>query len=197
MATETELLHRPRACTPTSRLSDAQLVARCRSGDEAAWHELVNRFAGCVYATVHRSPGLRTKDEVEEIFQEVFARTYEHLGELRDPGAVGFWIKQITRRLCIDRLRTRWHVTLPDDEMELRLDSNDALQEVDEGMAIQQTLASLSEPCREILDRFFRREETYEGISQALGLPYGTIASRISRCTKKLRSNLEAEDLLQ
>jgi DNA-directed RNA polymerase specialized sigma24 family protein len=44
-----------------------------------------------------------------------------------------------------------------------------------------------SEDCREVLDRFFCRDESYRTIGEALGIPAGTIASRISRCLVKLR----------
>jgi DNA-directed RNA polymerase specialized sigma24 family protein len=52
-------------------------------------------------------------------------------------------------------------------------------------------MAGLPENCREILDRFFARDETYRTIGEALELPAGTIASRISRCLVKLRDALE------
>ena len=44
--------------------------------------------------------------------------------------------------------------------------------------------------CQEILDRFFARGESYHQIADALEIPMGTIASRISRCLAKLRSEL-------
>jgi DNA-directed RNA polymerase specialized sigma24 family protein len=49
----------------------------------------------------------------------------------------------------------------------------------------------VGEPCREILDRFFCRDQSYKAIGDALALPAGTIASRISRCLGKLKSELE------
>jgi DNA-directed RNA polymerase specialized sigma24 family protein len=52
-------------------------------------------------------------------------------------------------------------------------------------------MAGLPDNCREILDRFFARDETYRTIGEALELPAGTIASRISRCLVKLREELE------
>ena len=47
---------------------------------------------------------------------------------------------------------------------------------------MHEALAELPENCREILDRFFAQDESYRTIGEALGLPGGTIASRISRC---------------
>ena len=52
-------------------------------------------------------------------------------------------------------------------------------------------MRALPEHCAEILDRFFARDESYKTIGEDLGLPPGTIASRISRCLTKLRRQLE------
>ena len=51
---------------------------------------------------------------------------------------------------------------------------------------MREALAELSEPCQEMLDRFFSRDESYRTISEDLDLPSGTIASRISRCLRQL-----------
>ncbi len=88
----------------TDVATDAQLVARCRSGDQAAWNELVERFSRYVYAICTQAFRFSQHD-AEDVFQEVFARVYEHLGRLRSDEAVRPWIAQLTRRLCIDRLR--------------------------------------------------------------------------------------------
>ena len=55
------------------------------------------------------------------------------------------------------------------------------------------SLAALPENCREILDRFFARDESYRTIGEALDLPSGTIASRISRCLTRLREQFGEE----
>src|SRR5436190_19247381 len=87
-----------------STLSDSELVARCRSGDQQAWAELVERFSRYVYAISVQAFRLPESD-AEDVFQEVFARAYQHLDKLRDDSAVRPWLAQLTRRLCIDRLR--------------------------------------------------------------------------------------------
>src|SRR6476619_1360987 len=85
-------------------LSDSELVARCRSGDQQAWAELVDRFSRYVYAIAVQAFRLPEAD-AEDVFQEVFARAYQHLDKLRDDAALRPWLAQLTRRLCIDRLR--------------------------------------------------------------------------------------------
>jgi RNA polymerase sigma factor (sigma-70 family) len=170
-------------------LSDARLVARCREGDQAAWTELVNRFSRYVYAIIGQGFSLRAQD-AEDVFQEVFARTYQHLERLRDDEAIRPWIAQLTRRLCIDHIRARSREELTDEQVE-PAELDETLGRLEEALAVHEALAGLPEHCREILDRFFARDESYQAIGSALDIPAGTIASRISRCLAKLREVFE------
>jgi len=168
-------------------LTDKDLVARCRGGDEAAWNLLVERFSRYVYAIC--SQGFRfAPQDAEDVFQDVFARVYEQLGNLRDDGAVRPWIAQLTRRLCIDRLRSAREA--PTDDLDPE-GFEDKLAELDDALAVREMMAALPESCQEILDRFFARDESYKTIGDALDLPAGTIASRISRCLEKLKAAME------
>jgi RNA polymerase sigma-70 factor (ECF subfamily) len=174
----------------TSTLSDSQLVARCRAGDQEAWNELVERFSRYVYAIAVQAFRLPESD-AEDVFQEVFARAFQHLDKLRDDAAIRPWLAQLTRRLCIDRLRASARER-PADEEELALaEADDTLAVLDQALTVHEALAAAPEHCREILDRFFARDESYKTIGAALDLPSGTIASRISRCLARLREFLE------
>jgi RNA polymerase sigma factor (sigma-70 family) len=172
-----------------STLSDSQLVARCRAGDQQAWSELVERFSRYVYAISTQAFRLPDAD-AEDVFQEVFARAYQHLDKLRDDAAVRPWLAQLTRRLCIDRLRAGARER-PVAEEELAGEADETLAQLDEALIVHEALAAAPEHCREILDRFFARDESYKTIGEALDLPSGTIASRISRCLARLRAFLE------
>jgi RNA polymerase sigma factor (sigma-70 family) len=173
-----------------STLSDRELVARCRAGDEAAWAELVERFSRYVYAICTQAFRLPAAD-AEDVFQEVFARAYQRLDSLRDDAAVRPWLAQLTRRLCIDRLRAASR-ELPSGEEDVEAaGSEETLALLEEALDLHEALATMPEHCQEILDRFFARDESYRTIGEALDLPAGTIASRISRCLTRLRGQLE------
>ena len=172
-------------------LSDSQLVARCRAGDHEAWNELVERFSRYVYAIAVQAFKLAEHD-AEDVFQEVFARAYEHLPKLRDDNAIRPWLAQLTRRLCIDRLRAGAQEQ-PEDDLE-PLDAEDTIARLDDALAVHEALAILPDGCQDILDRFFARDESYRTISDALDVPAGTIASRISRCLARLRVEMEGRN---
>ncbi len=169
--------------------TDAQLVSRCRAGDADAWNEFVERFSRYVYAICGRGFRLPQQD-AEDVFQEVFSRAFERLGELRNDEAVRPWLAQLTRRLCIDRLRLSARDAPAEPELDEQA-ADDVLATLDDAMTVRAALDKVGDPCREILDRFFCRDESYRTIGDMLELPAGTIASRISRCLDKVRSELD------
>jgi RNA polymerase sigma-70 factor (ECF subfamily) len=169
-------------------LSDAELVARCRQGDHDAWRALVERFSRYVYAIAIQAYRLPEAD-AEDVFQEVFSRVYERLHQLRKDEAIRPWIAQLTRRCCVDRIRDAGKVELAEE-----LDggeADDTIGRLEDSWMVHELLAELSGNCREILDRFFARDESYKTIGEALDIPSGTIASRISRCLAQLREKCE------
>lgn len=171
-----------------SRLSDAELVQRCRQGSAEAWNSLVERFSRYVYAICARGFGL-SADDAEDAFQEVFTRVYARLDSLRDDGAVRPWIAQMTRRVCLDRIAAASREEPMEDIEPERAET--ALDDLEEAFAVRQALDVLGDPCRDLLDRFFARDESYRTIGEELDIPPGTIASRISRCLDKLRKDFE------
>jgi RNA polymerase sigma factor (sigma-70 family) len=174
----------------SAAISDRELVARCRAGDQQAWAQLVERFSRYVYAISIQAFRLPESD-AEDVFQEVFARAYQHLDNLRDDSAVRPWLGQLTRRLCIDRLRAASRERpASDDELE-PAGIDDTLVQLEEALTVHEALGEVPEHCREILDRFFARDESYRTIGEELDLPSGTIASRISRCLTRLREVME------
>src|SRR5690242_9193992 len=173
-----------------STLSDSELVSRCRAGDQHAWAELVERFSRYVYAIAVQAFRLPEAD-AEDVFQEVFARAYQHLDKLRDDAAVKPWLAQLTRRLCIDRSRAGARERPASEEELAAAEADDTLELLDEALMVHEALAAAPEHCRDILDRFFARDESYKTIGEALDLPSGTIASRISRCLARLKEHLE------
>jgi RNA polymerase sigma factor (sigma-70 family) len=167
------------------------LVERCRRGDQDAWRELVASHSRYVYAIIVRAYRL-PHDEAEDVFQDVFSRVFERLEMLRDDDALLAWLGQLTRRLCIDHLRRERETLELTDEAVGAVDSE--LEQIELALVVRQALDKMPEPCRDILDRFFCREQPYTVIGAELDIPPGTVASRISRCLAKLRASLEGRD---
>jgi RNA polymerase sigma factor (sigma-70 family) len=175
----------------TANLTDAQLVARCRAGDESAWRELVARYSRYVHAIATQAFRL-SDDDAEDVFQEVFTRTYTRLNALRDDAAIRPWLAQLTRNLCLDRIRESTR-TQPAEDIDPG-GADETLSQLDDALTVQDAMARLGDPCADLLDRFFCRDQSYRVIGDELELPAGTIASRLSRCLTKLRAELEGRN---
>lgn len=160
-------------------------MSRCRDGDHEAWRLLVERFSRYVYAICLQGFRLEEHD-AEDVFQDVFARAYERLAQLRSDDAVRPWLAQLTRRACLDRLRAGARVESVAEITDGQLD--ETLDRLEEAWSVRELMEQLPENCRDILDRFFCRDQSYSTIGTELALPPGTIASRISRCLSALRS---------
>lgn len=165
-------------------------MSRCRRGEPAAWDELVHRYSRYVFAIAAQAYRLPEPD-AEDVFQEVFSRVYSRLDTLRDDDALRAWIGQLTRRLAIDRLRLASNRESPTEEPCDPDAPDDELERIDLALDVHEAMRHLSGECQEILDRFFARDESYQTIARELDLPAGTVASRISRCLTKLRSQCE------
>jgi RNA polymerase sigma factor (sigma-70 family) len=171
-------------------LTDAELVRACRERDERAWAQLVERFSRYVYAIATQAYRLSEHDS-DDVFQEVFTRTYEHLDTLRADEAIRSWIGQLTRRLAIDRLRLARREQPGEDALErVEAAASQELERIELALAVREAMTTLPGHCQDILDRFFAREQSYHEIAAALEIPMGTVASRISRCLTKLREQL-------
>ncbi len=180
---------------PALTTADEGLLARCRAGDDDAWRELVQHHARYVHAIAVRGFRLQPAD-AEDVFQETFARTYEHLDRLRDDDAIGAWIAQVARRLALARLRAHGREgPAGADGVPEAAEIDARLARVDDAVSVHAAMATLAEPCRDVLDRFFACDESYATIGRALEIPPGTVASRISRCLGKLREKFVGRKL--
>jgi RNA polymerase sigma-70 factor (ECF subfamily) len=163
------------------------LVQRCRSGSDAAWAAVVDRFSSYVYAIAIRF-GL-SDDRAQDVYQDVFTRAFTELGSLREDGALKPWIAQLTRRAAIDRLRADAR-ELPTGGEEAP-DAEPELEQIELAITVQRVLDDLPSPFGEVLRRFFIQDQSYRTIGAALGIAPGTVASRISRGLSMLRAVLD------
>ncbi len=97
------------------------------------------------------------------MFQEVFSRVFERLDTLRSGDALRPWIAQTTRHCAIDVLRRSGREVAVD---ELPDETDEGLTRLDEALTVHAAMDGLSSDCREILDRFFCRDESYRTISR-------------------------------
>lgn len=189
----------PRTAKELEGSDDAELVARCRQRDDAAWRELVRRYHRLVYVIAQRY-GL-DHHAAAEIFTAVFSELWRSLDQLEQPGQVRAWLSTVARRRSLFLLReqARW-VSLDQADGEQWLEPADpnpfgdaVLIAAEREQEIQNAIETLSNRCRSLLEWLFYTDPVpaYEEIAARLGLSKNSIGFLRSRCLKKLRDAFE------
>jgi RNA polymerase sigma factor (sigma-70 family) len=179
------------------QLSDESLLAGLGSGDPEAATAFVRRFQARVYGLALAMLGDR--ETAREAAQETFLRAYRHAGAY-DPrrGRVATWLLTITRNVAHDIRRLRRDEPF-DPETIVRLPLSGAEDPADRAAASQESerlraaIASLPHEQRRALVLAAFGGRTALEISQAEGIPLGTVKSRIRTAMLRLRRALQAD----
>jgi RNA polymerase sigma factor (sigma-70 family) len=168
------------------------LVLRARSGDQAAWNEIVERYAPLLWS-ICRTYRL-ADDEAEDLGQTVWLRLVEHLAVIREPAALPGWLAVTTRRECLTVLRARHSRdnVVAAAEAGAVAQAAPSVEEpvliAERNAAIRAAFAELPPRCRQLLSLLARDPPlTYAEISTRLGLPIGGLGPRRGRCLERLR----------
>ena len=180
------------------------LVARCLSGDDTAWEELVRAHTRHVYALCYRFTG--SGAESQDLTQEVFLRVFRTLKTFRAAeGSFGTWLTRVTRNLLIDHYRrTRQDRATDSIEEQLPVLEQEgpgaarpdrALAGREASEILQAALQKLSPDLREAVILRDLQEMEYREIAGVLGIPEGTVKSRINRGRAELGRLLRKQKL--
>jgi RNA polymerase sigma factor (sigma-70 family) len=175
-------------------LDTADLVALAANGEQAAWDQLVDRYAGLVWSVI-RGHGLYG-EPAADVSQTAWLRLVEHLGRLRDPERVGAWLATTARHECLRVLRKAGRQVLVADVPEQSDERADA--EIDADLlagerrdAALAALAAAPPRCQELLRLLLVDPPlSYDEISDILGIPKGSIGPTRARCLDHVRSRL-------
>lgn len=168
--------------------SDEVLIARCRQHDEEAWRALVDRYASYVYTIATRVFGL-TGEDASEVLQESLLKVFEGLPGYRGDGPFRAWLRQVVLHVAAGYLRRR----RPTEALPAGLvdpAQEDRLEGIEHAYVLTQALRELDQLCQQIISLFFLQSQPYKAIAARLGMPEGTVASRLARCLTKLRSKI-------
>ncbi len=185
-----------------STLPDEVLMEHIVRGSEAAFATLVDRYRGRIINLVCRF--INDRDRAQEIAQEVFLRIFVHRERYRPSGKFSTWMYTIAVNLAKNeirrRVRARRIVSL-DGLMEVAGDSSRFVADRGPGPErrlrqrevqewVGKALAGLPEKYREVIVLRDVQQLSYEEIEKVLGIPGGTVRSRINRARSALQEQL-------
>lgn len=172
----------------------ADLLAKAGSGDEAAWSDLVGRFAPRVFALC-RSRRF-DPERAEEVTQSVFVSVAQHVrsGEYSERGAFEPWLFRIAmNRIRDEARRVARQATTSAGDLFGRMSASPADNgaSADDLRGLRSALESLGDADREVVELRHHADMSFRQIAAALGEPIGTVLARHHRALRKLRDMLD------
>jgi RNA polymerase sigma-70 factor (ECF subfamily) len=175
-------------------LADELIAVRCQLGQRdsfdlliARWHEPLWRYA----RRLSDDP-----DTADEVVQDVWLRVVRGIARLRDPASLRAWLFGIARRVLMDRLRKKYGeaglVALDGDEIPAPADTSNLEDAID---VMHGELAQLPVTEREVLELFYLQGLSLSELAEILGIPVGTVKSRLFRARHALRQLMSDKGL--
>ena len=173
---------------PAPADSTDALVEACLQGDQAAWETIVRRYRRKVFNVAYTFVGRH--EEAEDLTQDVFLKIFRALGTFDRRANFTTWIISVSRNLCIDHYR---RVRKEREVVDHRVDASELapiaggvdafarLVRFDRRALLREALAALPETLRTAVAMRDLQELSYQEIAGRLGLPDGTVKSRINR----------------
>jgi len=173
--------------TAASLESDA-LIERCLQGDQSAWEAVVRQYWRRVFNVAYKFVGRH--DEAEDLTQDVFLKVFRSLATFDRRANFQTWLISVSRNLCIDHYRS---VRKERETIDRDIRSDDlasaspdvsplaALERRDLAEQLREALRHLPETLRTAVVMRDMQELSYQEIADRLGLPEGTVKSRINR----------------
>ncbi len=171
--------------------SDGLLVVRCQARDELAFRELVRRWEPRLYYYLRRM--IEDESAVWDVLQNTWLAVFRHLPRLEDARKFPGWLYRIAHDQAVNWLqKEKRYVCQPDEQLESLAECEDSLSNPTEDAAlIHQALSTLSPPHREALTLFYLEGFSLLQIANIVGLPEGTIKSRLHQARKNLAKTLK------
>jgi RNA polymerase sigma-70 factor (ECF subfamily) len=189
---------------------DHRLITECRQGDPAAFGVLVGRYQDRLYNSVYRMVG--NAEDALDVVQEAFLNAYQSLDSFKGDSLFFTWLYRIAvntaislkrKQRAVVSLNADWtsrngeqapgHALEPPDPSEENQPGH-AIEQAEEERRVHRALARLSPEHRTVLVMKDLEGQKYEVMADVLGVPIGTIRSRLHRARLELRELLEQEE---
>lgn len=176
-------------------LSDAELVKAAQKGNVASLGILLERHRASLHALAFQLLGYGP--HVEDAVQDTFLVALRKIHQVREPTAVGGWLHMVLRNLCYTRLRAGQREIFADelvryaDQRSSEVSAEESIDRLAMREWVWTALSELPETLRvTAMLRYFGSYASYEEIAAILGVPIGTVRSRLSQVKVKLADAL-------
>jgi RNA polymerase sigma-70 factor (ECF subfamily) len=180
-------------------VNERALVERCRSGEEDAFRDLVDRYKHLVFGLIARS--IPDRSRTEDLAQDVFLRVHKGLPYFRGEARLATWIYRIVANVCAEQAgKPLAPVSLDTSDPDESALPGPAVVSSDRSFAdlelrdrLDKAMARLPAIDRLLIAGHYLKDLRYEDLAEALDVPLGTVKTRLHRAKRTLRRILETE----
>ena len=179
---------------PLRQLTDEQLMARAKAGNDTAFEELYHRFARRLKGFFFLQLG-GDEELAADATHDVFLRAYEARNRYQEGKNVSTWLFTIAYNICRNHYRSNAYETqlsatldaepISDEQIEVQLDAS----VLDDALA--QVLSELPPPLHQLFSLHYQEELTIPQVAEIVGIPEGTVKSRLHKTMNIIRKKLK------
>jgi RNA polymerase sigma-70 factor (ECF subfamily) len=179
---------------PLRQLTDEQLMARAKAGNDAAFEELYHRYARRLKGFFFLQLG-GDEELAADATHDVFLRAYEARNRYQEGKSVSTWLFTIAYNICRNHYRSNAYETqlsatldaepISEEQIEVQLDAA-ALDD-----ALAQVLSELPPPLHQLFSLHYQEELTIPQVAEIVGIPEGTVKSRLHKTMNIIRKKLK------
>jgi RNA polymerase sigma-70 factor (ECF subfamily) len=169
------------------RALDEWLVVRCQLGEGGAFDALIARWHQPLWSYVRRMTG--NDADAEDLTQEIWIRVIRGIVRVRDGARLRGWLFGIARRALMDRLRREYAApSAADVDLGTLAAEPEPIDSEADLASLEAALETLPVVERDVLTLFYLRDLSLAELADTLGVPVGTIKSRLFRARRMLRA---------
>jgi RNA polymerase sigma-70 factor (ECF subfamily) len=178
-------------------LTDKEIISRILQGETALFAQLVERYQNYVFTLVLRFTDSR--EDAEEISQDIFVKSYRSLGDFRGESKFSTWLYTIVRTSCITFLRKKKLDTtsLDNERTFLQLENQESsfkantIEQKSRHAMVNKAIRLLSPDDSQIITLFYKGEQSLEEIGEIMGLDPNTVKVKLHRARHRLKEKME------
>ena len=174
---------------PKTKYSEQELVILLNEQNNDAFNYLYDNYSGAIYTIINQI--VPDKDTANDVMQEVFVNIWRKIKTYdATKGRLFTWMLNIARNAAIDKVRSKGFrdnqktQTMVGDESRVGMNINPTVSDV----GLQKVLTTLNEEYRKLIDLSYFQGFTHEEIAKMLGIPLGTVKTRIRTAISQLRT---------
>lgn len=181
-------------------LTENELIKKCKKGDREAFNRLFEMYQSQVVNIAYGM--LSDREDAYDASQEVFVRVYKNIGSFKEEASFNTWLYRIIANVCSDILRKRQknskvisisNMSDEENDMELPDDAptpEENMELTERQRIVKNAISQLRDEYRIVITMCDIEDMSYDAIADMLGVPKGTVKSRINRARNALKKIL-------